>query len=56
MSPELERLLNALWERDTAEPHERARWKSTVDLAIGNAVSPNSAQEDLAKRRRSFGR
>lgn len=37
MSPELERLLNALWERDTAEPYERARWKATVERLIADA-------------------
>jgi hypothetical protein len=36
MSPELERLLNALWERDTAEPYERARWKATVERLIAD--------------------
>lgn len=39
MSPELNRLLNALWERDTCEPQERARWKATVERLIADACS-----------------
>lgn len=37
MSPELDRLLNALWERDTCEPRERARWKATVERLVADA-------------------
>jgi hypothetical protein len=37
MSPELERLLNALWEREFCEPRERARWGATVERLIGDA-------------------
>lgn len=37
MSPELERLLNALWERDTCEPKDRYYWKATVDRLISDA-------------------
>jgi hypothetical protein len=39
MSPELERLLNALWERDFGEPKDRAQWKATVERLIGDARS-----------------
>jgi len=39
MSPELDRLLNALWERDTCELGERARWKATVERLINDACS-----------------
>jgi hypothetical protein len=39
MSPELERLLNALWERDFCEPKERAKWKATVERLIADARS-----------------
>jgi hypothetical protein len=37
MSPELERLLNALWERDFCEPKDRARWKATVERLMADA-------------------
>jgi hypothetical protein len=39
MSPELERLLNALWERDTCEPKDLARWKATVHRLIEDALN-----------------
>jgi len=39
MSPELDSLLNALWERDTSEPRERARWSATVERLIADACS-----------------
>ena len=39
MSPDLERLLNALWERDTCEPKDRAGWKVTVERLIEDARS-----------------
>jgi hypothetical protein len=31
MSPELERLLNALWEQETCEPQDQARWRSNSE-------------------------
>ncbi len=34
MSPELERLLWALWDRDTAEPGERTRFTRQYDALI----------------------
>lgn len=30
MSPELERILEALWERDTCEPESRPKWDATL--------------------------
>jgi len=39
MSPELERLLNALWERDYCEPKDRARWKATAERLIADACT-----------------
>jgi hypothetical protein len=39
MSPELERLLNALWERDYCEPKDRARWTASVERLIADACS-----------------
>lgn len=39
MSPELERLLAALYERDTCEPRERVRWHATVERLIGDALN-----------------
>jgi hypothetical protein len=39
MSPELERLLNALWERDSCEPGQRARWSATVERLIADACN-----------------
>ncbi|MBI4657603.1 MAG: hypothetical protein HY735_01930 [Verrucomicrobia bacterium] len=49
MSPELERLLNALWERDTCEPTELARWKATVERLIEDARSkaPGASREQF---------
>jgi hypothetical protein len=44
MSPELERLLNALWERDTAEPYERARWKATVERQVRRKKEEESSK------------
>lgn len=39
MNPDLERLLNALWERDTCEPKERFRWSATVERLVLGAIS-----------------
>jgi hypothetical protein len=38
MSPELERLLAALWERDNCEPRELPQWKSAVERLITDAL------------------
>jgi len=38
MSPDLERLLNALWERDDSEPQDRARWNATVERLMGEPL------------------
>jgi hypothetical protein len=38
MSPELERLLAALYERDTCEPRERPRWHATVERLMAEAM------------------
>jgi hypothetical protein len=38
MSPELERLLAAMWERDTCEPKDRPRWVATVDRLVHDAL------------------
>ena len=38
MSPELERLLAALYERDTCEPNHRARCERTVRRLLGDAL------------------
>jgi len=37
MSPELERLLTALWERDYGEPKDRVRWAATAERLIADA-------------------
>jgi hypothetical protein len=42
MSPDLERLLNALWERDFGEPKDRARWRATAERLISDACSRQS--------------
>jgi hypothetical protein len=39
MSPELERLLNALWERQFCEPKDRFRWEATVERLIADALA-----------------
>jgi hypothetical protein len=39
MSPERERLLAALWERDTCEPGQRPRWNATVERPISDALA-----------------
>lgn len=39
MSPELERLLAALYERDTCEPSDRPKWDATVHRLITDALS-----------------
>ena len=49
MSPELERLLNALWQRDTCEPKDLARCKATVERLIEDACkrSPGLSREQF---------
>jgi hypothetical protein len=51
MSPELERLLNALWERDFCEPKDRARWKATAERLVADAHSgcPGLSREQFKK-------
>ena len=39
MSPELERLLEALYERDTCEPAHRPKWHAVVERLIADALS-----------------
>lgn len=38
MSPELERLLVALYERDTSEPGARPKWDAVVQRLISDAL------------------
>ena len=49
MSPDLERLLNALGERDTCEPKDRPKWKATVERLIRDACArqPNVSREQF---------
>jgi hypothetical protein len=49
MSPELERLLEALYERDTCEPADRPKWQVVVERLIVDALSkqPGVAQDQL---------
>lgn len=51
MSPELERLLTALYERDTCEPDDRAQWEATVQRLIADAMShqPGVNREDFVQ-------
>lgn len=37
MSPELERILAALWERDTCEPAQRHKWDATLRRLVDDA-------------------
>ena len=39
MSPELERLLTALYERDTCEPSQRAHWEATLRRLVADALA-----------------
>ena len=39
MSPDLERLLAAIWELETCEPSERCRWDATVHRLITDALN-----------------
>lgn len=49
MSPELERLLNAMFERDTCEPPERPKWNATVHQLIEEACMklPGLSREEF---------
>jgi hypothetical protein len=49
MSPDLERLLNALWERDYGEPKDRARWAASAERLIADACSkqPELSREEF---------
>lgn len=39
MSPELERLLTALYERDTCEPSQRAHWEAALQRLIADSLA-----------------
>jgi hypothetical protein len=60
MSPELERLLEALYERDTCEPAHRGRCERTVRRLLDDALQrvPNANREQfldaLGERYRLF--
>jgi len=60
MSPELERLLNALYERDTCEPEHRDRCERTVRRLLDDALQrvPGASREQflsaLGDRYRQF--
>jgi hypothetical protein len=49
MSPELERLLAALWERNTCEPQLRPRWDATFRRLVDEALhrQPGLGREQL---------
>lgn len=49
MSPELERLLAALYERDHCEPEHRERWAAVVCRLVADALHrmPGVSREDL---------
>ncbi len=42
MSPELERLLAALYERDNCEPSDRPEWDDTVQRLVNEALGRQS--------------
>jgi hypothetical protein len=60
VSPELERLLSALYERDTCEPEHRAKHENNVRRLIQDALSrvPHSSRdqflEAIGERYRQF--
>ncbi len=60
MSPELERLLEALYERDTCEPQHRSRYEATARRLMEEAFQrvPHASRdqflEALADRYRQF--
>ena len=49
MSPELERLLAALYERDHCEPADREQWAATVRRLVSDTLQrmPSASREDL---------
>lgn len=49
MSPELERLLAALYERDHCEPADREQWAATARRLLSDAQHrmPGTSHEDL---------
>ena len=49
MSPELERLLAALYERDTCEPADRPKWDATVRRLVQDALNlqPGTSQDEF---------
>ncbi len=49
MSPDLERLLNPLWEKRNCEPKDRARWKATAERLIQDALAkyPSLSRDQL---------
>ena len=51
MSPELEQLLQALYERDTCEPAQRPKWDAVVERLLCEALGkqPNVGRHELQK-------
>jgi hypothetical protein len=49
MSPELGRLLNALYERDTCEPSQRAHWDATLRRLLADTLAkqPGASCEEF---------
>jgi hypothetical protein len=45
MSPELERILAALYERDTGEPSDRPTWDATVRRLIADALQKQAGTQ-----------
>ena len=39
MSPDLERILTALWERDTCEPSQRPKWNAAYQRLVDDALA-----------------
>ena len=62
MSPELERVLTALYERDTCEPKDRPKWDATVRRLMADAlvsqpdISYDALMEALRERYVEFRR
>jgi len=51
MSPELERLLRAMCERETCAPADRPQWEATVRRLVDDAVAklPGTSYEQLTE-------
>jgi hypothetical protein len=50
MSPELERLLHALWEARNGEPKDRERWKIGAERMVADAMRrlpPGTSREEF---------